>query len=130
LGQWSLAVPTRKLKKYLKRIILEHTCEIHELQLISLLQKNKVQSIVFRNSSYNKAMLNSLPSSRTNLTTKQFLSLPQTYEVLFRHKIHGGMDETESPNLENNFYNFRINPQNMGFSSIWADLSYISTHIF
>jgi hypothetical protein len=35
--------------------------------------------------------------------------------LLFIHEIHGGMDKTEFPNSENNFYNFRINLKKSGF---------------
>jgi hypothetical protein len=95
LGRLALVVPTRKIKKDLERIIFEHTREIHELQLISLFEKYV----------YNQQY------SKIKPTTQQFLLLQapilqynnsaplnQTYEVLFIHKIHGRMDETESPN--------------------------------
>jgi len=51
------------------------------------------------------------------------------YESVLIQKINWGVDETESPSSENNFYNFTTNHENMGLIAIWEDLHWIYDHI-
>ena len=62
--------------------------------------------------SLNLSHKNKSPTYKTFMKIMDTLLIP--IRLLFIHEIHGGMDKTEFPNSENNFYNFRINLKKYG----------------